>query len=79
VSYYQYLMGLTTDYNGGADLSGPQARPQPEVLHLVEQQGKTYEEILAQWHQKDYWTGVHGQVDEIDALIEEFNARVGLL
>jgi cysteine synthase len=45
----------------------------------VEQQGKTYEEIQAQWYQPDYWTSVHGQVDEIDSLIEEFNAKVGLL
>ena len=45
----------------------------------VEQQGKTYAEIQAQWYQPDYWTSVHGQVDEIDALIEEFNAKVGLL
>jgi hypothetical protein len=45
----------------------------------VEQQGKTYDEIQAQWYQKDYWTSIHDQVDEIDALIEEFNAKVGLL
>jgi hypothetical protein len=45
----------------------------------VEQQGKTYEEIQAQWHAPDYWTGVQRQAPEIDALIEEFNGRVGLL
>ncbi|MEX2161269.1 MAG: pyridoxal-phosphate dependent enzyme [Anaerolineales bacterium] len=44
----------------------------------VEQQGRTYEEIQAQWHQADYWTGVQRQVPEIDVLIEEFNAKVGL-
>jgi len=45
----------------------------------VEQQGKTYEEILAQWEDADYWTQVQRQVPEIDALIQEFNGRVGLL
>jgi cysteine synthase len=45
----------------------------------VEQQGKTYEEIQAQWYDRAYWTGVQDQVDEIDALIEDFNDRVGLL
>ncbi len=45
----------------------------------VEQQGKTYEEILAQWDDPDYWTGFQGQLDEMDALINEFNDRVGLL
>lgn len=45
----------------------------------VEQQGKTYEEINQQWYDSDYWTGFQSQTDEIDALITEFNARVGLL
>ena len=44
----------------------------------VEQQGRSYEEIQAQWYKPDYWTGVHGQADAIDALIEDFNAEVGL-
>jgi len=45
----------------------------------VEQQGKTYEEILAQWYDRSYWTSIQKQVDEIDALIEKFNERAGLL
>ncbi len=45
----------------------------------VEQQGRSYEEIQAQWYEPTYWTDVQGQVEEIDALIKEFNARVGLL
>lgn len=44
----------------------------------VEQQGKTYEEIQAMWHERTYWAGIQKQADEIDALIEEFNAEVGL-
>jgi hypothetical protein len=44
----------------------------------VEQQGKTYAEIQAQWHERDYWRGVQTQAAEIDALIEQFNAEVGL-
>jgi cysteine synthase A len=42
----------------------------------VEQQGRNYEEIQAQWHDADYWTGVQRQAPEIDALIDEFNAKV---
>jgi len=46
----------------------------------VEQQGKTYEEIQAQWYDFDnYWGSIHGHVEELDALIEEFNRRTGLL
>ena len=34
---------------------------------------------MDQWYDRDYWTGFQGQVEEIDELIEEFNAEVGLL
>ncbi len=44
----------------------------------VEQQGRTYQEIQEQWYQPNYWTDVQTQADEIDALITEFNAEVGL-
>jgi len=42
----------------------------------VEQQGKTYEEIQAQWYDPDYWTNVQKQVGEIDARIEAFNKMI---
>ena len=44
----------------------------------VEQQGKTYEEIQAQWYDDDYWTGIQALADPIDRLIEEFNQLTGL-
>ncbi len=45
----------------------------------VEQQGKTYKEIMDQWYDKDYWTGFQSQMNEIDEYINEFNDRVGIL
>ncbi len=45
----------------------------------VEQQGKTYAEIQAMWNEPDYWNEVQQQIPEIDGLIEEFNAEVGLM
>ncbi len=42
----------------------------------VEQQGKTYDEIQAQWYDPDYWTSIQAMVGPIDELIGEFNARV---
>ncbi|MGC8780362.1 MAG: pyridoxal-phosphate dependent enzyme [Anaerolineae bacterium] len=79
VAYHQYIMGLSTDYV--EELTYPARKRVHNLKYYtwVEQQGKTYEEIQAQWYQKDYWTSIHGQVDEIDALIQEFNAKVGLL
>ncbi len=44
----------------------------------VEQQGKTYAEIQAQWYDSDYWTSIQVMADPIDALIEEFNSAVAL-
>lgn len=45
----------------------------------VEQQGRTYVEIQAQWQDEEYWTGVQQQVPQIDARIEEFNRRAGVI
>ena len=45
----------------------------------VEQQGKTYEEIISQWYDAEYWTGYQGKAQAIDQLIIEFNQEVGLL
>lgn len=42
----------------------------------VEQQGKTYDEIQAQWHDPAHWTGDQALGEPIDELIEGFNARV---
>jgi hypothetical protein len=45
----------------------------------VEQQGRTYEEIQAQWYDRNYWTDIPNQVEEIDELITAFNHDAGLL
>jgi cysteine synthase len=45
----------------------------------VEQQGKTYEEINAQWYDKEYWRQLPALADKIDELIIAFNDEVGLL
>ena len=76
--YHQHILGLSTDYV--EELSYPARKRVHNLKYYtwVEQQGKTYAEIQDQWYKPDYWTGVHGQVDEIDTLIEEFNAKVGL-
>ena len=43
----------------------------------VEQQGRTVDELNAQWYdQEDAFFSVQRQADEVDSLIEEFNAMV---
>ncbi len=77
--YARYLQGVTID--NMIELSYPERRRIHNLKYFtwVEQQGKTYEEIMAQWYEKDYWTSVQAQVDDIDALIDEYNAKVGLI
>jgi len=77
--YARYLLGESTDH--ALELRQEDRRRVHNLKYYtwVEQQGRTYEEILAQWHDADYWTAVQGQVAEIDARIEEFNARSGVL
>jgi cysteine synthase A len=43
----------------------------------IEQQGKELAELDAQWYDfPDYLARIHGQLDEIDRLIDQFNERV---
>lgn len=45
----------------------------------VEQQGKTVEELNAQWYDEDYWSSQYAKVDEWDEKIIEFNKKTGLI
>jgi cysteine synthase len=74
----RYLHGQGTD--NLLELRYPDRRRIHNLKYFtwVEQQGKTYREIQEMWYRPDYWTEVQGQAAQIDALIEEFNAEVGL-
>ncbi len=76
--FARYLHGQSTD--NLLELRFPDRRRIHNLKYFtwVEQQGKTYAEIQAMWQEPDYWTNVQKQVPEIDALISEFNAEVGL-
>jgi len=76
--YARWILGQSTDHLLELRYSDRRRVHNLKYYTWVEQQGKTYEEILAMWHQPDYWTGIQKQADEIDALITEFNAEVGL-
>lgn len=42
----------------------------------VEQQGRTYDELNAQWYDRSYWTEIPALADQIDVLIDSFNKEV---
>jgi cysteine synthase len=75
----RWLKGIATDYLEDLTYVGKKRVHNLKYFTWVEQQGKTYEEIQAQWYQRDYWTELQEQIPEMDALIEEFNDRVGLM
>ena len=77
--FERYLLGQSTD--NLIELSYADRRRVHNLKYFtcVEQQGRTYEEIMAQWYDPNYWSGVQKQAGEIDALIEQFNAEAGLL
>lgn len=75
----RWLKSVTTDNLEDLTYLGQKRIQNLKYYTWVEQQGKTYDEIQAQWYQRDYWTELQAQIPEIDALIEDFNDKVGLL
>ncbi len=78
-AYHRYMLGAGLDHLQELTYADRKRVHNLKYFTWVEQQGKTYEEIQAQWYDPDYWTSIHGHVDEFDALIDSFNERVGLL
>ena len=78
-TYARYLHGVTSDALLELSYSGRKRIHNLKYYTWVEQQGKTFEEINAQWYDPDYWTEIQSQVAEVDALINDFNERVGLV
>jgi cysteine synthase len=78
-TFDHYLKGISSDYL--LDLTTMERKRVHNLKYYtwVEQQGKTYEELNAQWDDDNYWTDIQKQIPEIDALIGEFNDRVGLV
>lgn len=77
--FARYLHGQTTDNLVELTYADRRRIHNLKYFTWVEQQGKTYEEIMDQWYGRNYWTDVQNQVSEIDRFIQEFNAEVGLV
>ncbi|MFW9915333.1 MAG: pyridoxal-phosphate dependent enzyme [Candidatus Thorarchaeota archaeon] len=79
VDYHRSLLGIRTD-----NMEELTYQARKRIHHLkyftwVEQQGKSVEELDRQWSNRAYWKAIHDSVEPIDALIKQFNERVGLL
>jgi cysteine synthase len=74
----RYLLGLTTDHILDLRYTDRRRIHNLKYYTWIEQQGREYEELMAQWYDRNYWNSFQNQVGEIDALIEEFNQRAGV-
>ena len=77
--YAEHLHGIRTDVMEELTYQARKRVHNLKYYTWVEQQGKTYEEINQQWYDEHYWTDMHDQAKDIDALIDQFNDEVGLL
>ncbi len=75
-AYHRYLLGAGIDHVHELGYYDRKRIHNLKYYTWVEQQGKTYEEIQAQWYDEGYWTSVQALIDPIDELIDAFNARV---
>ena len=78
-TFAQYLQGLAIDNMEELSYYARRRIHNLKYYTWVEQQGKTFAEIQQQWFDEDYWESIPGCADRIDALIEEFNSKTGLL
>ncbi|MGI9643664.1 MAG: pyridoxal-phosphate dependent enzyme [Acidimicrobiia bacterium] len=74
--YHQHLMGQGLDHVQELDYYERKRVHNLKYYTWVEQQGKTYDEIQAQWYDPSYWTGIQAMADPIDVMIEAFNERI---
>jgi cysteine synthase len=77
-AHERWLLGASTDHM--EELTYPSRKRIHNLKYYtwVEQQGKTYDEIQAQWYDPTYWSSVPACVQTLDELIVEFNRRTGL-
>ncbi len=78
-AFHRFMLGETTDNMQELTYIDRKRIHNLKYFTWVEQQGKNFEEIQAQWYQEDYWTGIPDTMEEIDKLTESFNQRTGLL
>jgi cysteine synthase A len=74
-SFARYLRGAGVDHVHELSYWDRKRIHNLKYYTWVEQQGKTFDEIQAQWYDPDYWTSIQALVDPIDELIGAFNER----
>lgn len=73
-AHHRYLLGAGLDHVHELSYYDRKRIHNLKYYTWVEQQGKSHEEIQAQWYDREYWSGIRELADPVDSLIEEFNA-----
>ena len=80
IDYYRYIISQKTDQLEELTYYGKKRIHNLKYYTWVEQQGKTAEDLDALWYDTELTFGaVQKQAAKVDALIQEFNERTGLL
>ena len=80
VDHGRYVLGAGTDCMLEMNYQDRKRVHNLKYYTWVEQQGKTSEELNAQWYDhEEYWGSIHRMADVIDERIDAFNAMTGLL
>lgn len=78
VTYEAGLKNLGVDYMIEMSYYEKKRMHNLKYFTWVEQQGKTVEELNAQWYDQNYWKNQYAKADEWDEKINEFNDRTGV-
>lgn len=77
-TFGRYMMGENTANMAELTLADRKRIHNLKYYTWIEQQGRTSEELNAQWYDREYWTEIQSQKEEIDKLITNFNNEVGI-
>ncbi len=79
IDWYSALQKQSIDYFQELTYTDKKRIHNLKYFTWVEQQGKTVEELNAQWYDENYWQERFNITPIWDKLIEEFNSKVGIL
>jgi cysteine synthase len=77
--FERFLMGTSTDWVLEMSYYDKKRIHNLKYFTWIEQQGKTIEELNAQWYDETYWLNRFESYKNWDKLIQQFNERVGLI
>lgn len=77
--FWTHLRGMHTDNMAELGYRDRKRIHNLKYYTWVEQQNRDVAELNAQWYDPAYWNDIHNQVQDLDALIKDFNEKSGVL